>query len=59
MADHLVLGNTKSGTHTVAVTNSSLIGLKTHSVRGNTTPGTGNLDNYPGLVKSWILNENL
>lgn len=37
----------------LVVTNSSVTGLKAHST------GTGNLVNYPELVKSWVLEKHL
>lgn len=46
-----------TGMHDLVVANSSLIELKTCSTRVNAGDDTGNLGNYPGLVKSWTLKE--
>lgn len=43
--------------NTLLIANSSLIGFKIN--KKETVPGTGNLANYSGLVKSWFLEENL
>lgn len=49
----------KGGAHIMQEeTNSSLIRFEDHK-RRETTPGTGNLPKYPGIVSSWILKENL
>lgn len=44
-----------SGTHTLAVTNSSLIAFDEKNIMS----GFENLANSPALMKSWILEENL
>jgi hypothetical protein len=44
---------------TLVVTSSSLIGLLERLKKRETMPATGNLASYPGLVKLWILEENL
>lgn len=48
-----------SGTYTLAVTNISIIGLKTHWPIEKSCHILKNLANYPGIVKSWTLEEKL
>ena len=59
-ANHI---NDESGTIRVqylVVTDGSLIGLTFYPLsKRESLPGNGNLANYPRLMKSWLLEENL